>query len=103
MYNTLDALTKAGVILRLSVDPSATRYDAHLGPHAHFRCRACGKIYDIPLSNGNSIDLRAGGHRVESVRTYAYGVCAACLAKERSGCNGDTGSSPIETKEGWDA
>ena len=78
VYNTLDALTRAGVILKLTVDPSATRYDANLGPHAHFRCRICGKVYDIPARKGWPIDAECDGHRVETVRTYAYGVCAAC-------------------------
>jgi len=30
------------------------------------------------------IDVKADGHLVESVRTYAYGVCANCLEKEAS-------------------
>ncbi len=47
VYNTLEALTKSGTILQLTVDPGAARYDADTGPHAHFRCRLCGKVYDI--------------------------------------------------------
>ena len=82
VYNTLDALTKAGMILRLSVDPTVARYDADLGPHAHFRCRVCGKVYDIEVKKGKPIDVNADGHLVESVRTYAYGVCASCREKK---------------------
>lgn len=84
VYNTLEALTKAGMILRLSVDPTVARYDADLKPHAHFRCRVCQKIYDIEVKDGMPIDVKADGHLVESVRTYAYGVCAKCLEKEAS-------------------
>jgi len=84
VYNTLEALTKAGMILRLSVDPTVARYDADLKPHAHFRCRVCQKIYDIEVKDGMPIDVKASGHLVESVRTYAYGVCANCLEKEAS-------------------
>ena len=84
VYNTLDALTKAGMVLRLSVDPTVARYDADLGPHAHFRCRVCQKVYDIKTKQGKPIDVKADGHLVESVRTYAYGVCADCIEKERS-------------------
>lgn len=84
VYNTLEALTKAGMILRLSVDPTVARYDADLKPHAHFRCRVCQKIYDIEVKDGMPIDVKADGHLVESVRTYAYGVCANCLEKEAS-------------------
>ncbi len=84
VYNTLEALTKAGMILRLSVDPTVARYDADLEPHAHFRCRVCQKIYDIEVKDGKPIDVKAAGHLVESVRTYAYGVCANCLEKGTS-------------------
>jgi Fur family peroxide stress response transcriptional regulator len=83
VYNTLDALTKAGMILRLSVDPTVARYDAYLGPHAHFRCRVCGEVYDIELEKDVRLDEIVEGHRVESVRTYAYGICADCIEKGR--------------------
>ena len=84
VYNTLDALTRAGVVLRLTVDPAATRYDADLKPHAHFRCRICQKVYDIELRDEEPTGLNADGHLVESVRTYAYGVCASCREKGTS-------------------
>jgi Fur family peroxide stress response transcriptional regulator len=82
VYNTLDALTKAGMILRLNVDPAAGRYDADLEPHSHFRCRVCQKVYDIEVKSGRPNDIHADGHLIESIRTYAYGVCAACRARE---------------------
>lgn len=78
VYNTLDALTKAGMILKLSVDPTVARYDADLGPHAHFRCRVCNKVYDIPVGSKHPLGHGIDGHLVESVLTYAYGVCAPC-------------------------
>ena len=81
VYNTLDALTKAGTILRLNVDPTVARYDADLGPHAHFRCRICGKVYDIETDGTKPLDVNADGHLIESVRTYAYGICSVCLAE----------------------
>jgi Fe2+ or Zn2+ uptake regulation protein len=78
VYNTLEALTKAGTILQLTVDPAAARYDADLGPHVHFRCRLCGVVYDIDAKQESCLGGLVKGHRVESVRTYAFGVCASC-------------------------
>jgi Fur family peroxide stress response transcriptional regulator len=78
VYNALDALTKAGAILRLTVDPTASRYDADLDPHVHFRCRVCNVVYDIAVKRAYTLNPDADGHKIESVRTYAYGVCAAC-------------------------
>jgi len=82
VYNTLEALTKAGTILQLTVDPAAARYDADLGPHVHFRCRLCGEVYDIDVNQEPCLGGLVKGHRVESVRTYAFGVCASCREKE---------------------
>jgi Fur family peroxide stress response transcriptional regulator len=81
IYNTLDALTKTGTILRLTIDPNVSRYDADLEPHVHFRCHVCGMLLDLPGSPSNLLN-GVGGHRVETVRVYAYGVCATCLAQE---------------------
>ncbi len=78
IYNTLEALTKAGTILQLTVDPAAARYDADTGPHVHFRCRICGEVHDIDARESRCLGRNVNGHQVESVRTYAFGVCASC-------------------------
>ena len=82
VYNTLSALKKVGVIQELTIEREAARYDANVSSHPHFMCRVCGKIYDVDLPctvrPGDEID----GHKVESVHTYIYGVCAACREKE---------------------
>jgi len=79
VYNTLEALARVGLILRITVDPAVARYDADLGPHAHFRCRLCCTVYDVVMDKDLTLNDNVHGHRVESVRTYAYGVCRACL------------------------
>ena len=84
VYNALDALTRSGAILRLTVDPAAARYDADLGPHVHFRCRLCNRILDIHVDREDTVSDIAPGHRIESVRTYAFGICASCLANGAS-------------------
>jgi Fur family peroxide stress response transcriptional regulator len=78
VYNTLEALTKSDTILQLTVDPAAARYDADTGPHVHFRCRVCGTVHDIDAKESRCLGGEVDGHRVESVRTYAFGVCASC-------------------------
>lgn len=96
VYNTLDALTKAGMILRLNVDPTVARYDADLGPHAHFRCRVCGEVYDIVFESASPSDGTIEGHRIESVQTYAYGICATCLESSTDA----GGETPPESSDG---
>jgi len=84
VYNTLEALTRAGIILRITVDPAVARYDADIGPHAHFRCRICKTVYDIVMDKDFSLDEYVEGHHVEAVRTYAYGVCEKCMRKREA-------------------
>jgi Fur family peroxide stress response transcriptional regulator len=88
VYNTLEALTKSGTILQLTVDPGAARYDADTGPHVHFRCRLCGKVYDIDTREKRCLGNDVEGHRVESIRTYAFGVCAPCRDEEEPRTSG---------------
>ena len=83
IYNTLDALTKAGAILQLTMDSGAARYDADTEPHVHFRCRVCESVYDIDAREHRCVGKDVEGHQVESVRTYAFGVCSSCR-KERT-------------------
>lgn len=82
VYNTLEALTQAGLILRITVDPAVARYDADLGPHAHFRCRICSTVYDIVMDKHVDLAKYIGGHHVEAVRAYGYGVCEECLSSD---------------------
>lgn len=107
-YNTLEALTQAGVILRITVEPGVVRYDADTGPHAHFRCRLCGTVLDLPLDREPDLSACANGHCIESVRTYAYGVCRGChetAARHapRDADSGATRSTRQKNKGGDDA
>jgi len=81
VYNTLEALTKAGTILQLTVDSVAARYDADTGPHVHFRCRLCGRVHDVSMKEHRCLGSEVDGHQVESVRTYAFGICSSCREK----------------------
>jgi len=81
-YNTLDLLTKSQAILRLTIDPTAARYDAADAPHPHFFCRICQRVYDIELPQARPSPDEAAGHKIEAVQTYAYGICAACRRKQ---------------------
>jgi Fe2+ or Zn2+ uptake regulation protein len=84
VYNTLEALTRAGIILRITVDPAVARYDADTGPHAHFRCRLCNTVYDVVMEREFDLAPYVKGHAIETVRTYAYGICDKCLKKKPS-------------------
>jgi Fe2+ or Zn2+ uptake regulation protein len=84
VYNTLHALVDAGLVCELTVDREAARYDLCAEPHAHFLCRACQCVYDIDLADRIGAGEIIDGHRVESVSTYLYGLCAACRERGKA-------------------
>ncbi len=49
VYNTLEALCKAGLVRKLPVDNGSCRYDADTSEHLHIRFRDTSEIRDVPL------------------------------------------------------
>lgn len=93
VYNTLDALTKAGLSATLRLgsqveggrEANAARFDPNVLPHHHAVCDRCGAIADVParsLAPGESavrsLEETAPGFAVRSVERIYRGVCARC-------------------------
>jgi Fur family peroxide stress response transcriptional regulator len=51
VYQNLDKLVEAGVIVSLATGDGLRRYDATLEPHQHFLCTETGRIYDVMVDN----------------------------------------------------
>ncbi len=80
VYNSLHALVEAGLVRELEIDAGNRHYDlAPQPPHAHFICRGCGTIFDMPLPEGfTPVDMQ--GFEIDSVDVYGKGLCPACTA-----------------------
>jgi Fe2+ or Zn2+ uptake regulation protein len=48
VYNTLDALTSAGLAGSLSLSPGPARFDPNMELHDHAVCDGCGLVRDVP-------------------------------------------------------
>lgn len=86
VYNTVQLLTRHGLLTSLNIDDTHVNLDGNTTPHAHLLCRVCGKIVDLPLT-GISAEQAAGtfgmeGNMVEEVHQYYKGVCKDCIKKE---------------------
>lgn len=83
VYNTLGALSKAGLCKVLALDPAAARFDPTLSLHDHAVCERCGSITDVerhsevPLPKGDSIP----GFSVRAVEQVFRGECGACASR----------------------
>ncbi|MEW6516477.1 MAG: transcriptional repressor [candidate division FCPU426 bacterium] len=86
VYRNLEILEQQGRLRCLHLDPREARYEAHLEPHAHFYCRQCGRVEDIPLLEKNCCRLPAhlqeAGYRIERSYIDLIGQCPACKGQD---------------------
>jgi Fur family peroxide stress response transcriptional regulator len=93
VYNTLGALSSAGLCAALSLSPGSGRFDPNMVPHHHVVCDVCGAVRDVPplapgssrspdASSAKAVAHVAPGFELRSVERIFRGVCASC-AKSR--------------------
>ncbi len=84
VFRVLSALADDGVIKRVEVENSDTRYDGNVEPHYHFECRKCGRVMDVEMKyqTGMDRDLSREGFLVEGHSAEFYGICPDCRNAE---------------------
>lgn len=75
VYNTVNLFCERGMIIPVEYPGQVTRYDRRTDEHAHFLCRACGRLYDLPVPNRFEA---AGGFLVEEAHLLLRGICPHC-------------------------
>ena len=83
VFRVLGNFAANGQIRRVTLADSDTRYDHTTAPHAHGRCRVCGRVCDVFLPDFNAIaaGAQSGGFRIDGCEVEFFGVCAECQAK----------------------
>ncbi len=83
VYRNLNLLAEEGILIRMPFP--VERYDADVHPHSHFRCKGCGRVFDLELDYDGELDVRAGrsapGFRVEGHDLTFTGLCGECGGK----------------------
>ena len=99
VYRILNEFMQAGLIRCLENYENA-RFDPNVGPHYHFICRECGRIYDVPAELEKSFfeSCRSCG-RAEEVEVRITGVCESCLSG-RSTPSGNGSASAVKRSSG---
>ena len=87
VYNTLKLFVEHGAAKMLTIDERNACFDADTTMHAHFQCKACGKIYDIQLEEITSAIklLEKEGYAVEEAHRYYKGICPHCAESGNTG------------------
>ena len=82
VYDSLHALTAAGLVRRIQPFGSVARYESRVGDnHHHVVCRSCGLIADVDCAVGDSPCLTVSddrGFSVDEAEVVYRGLCPGC-------------------------
>jgi Fe2+ or Zn2+ uptake regulation protein len=85
VYDSLRALTTAGLVRRIQPSGSVARYEARVGDnHHHVVCRLCGAIADVDCAIGEAPCLTASptdGFTIDEAEVIFWGTCPACSSQ----------------------
>lgn len=85
VYRNLRLLSEAGEISSVDGAGNATRYDACVDEHYHFRCEKCGRLIDVNVPVDLELDRKVKESTGLDVRCHVLefrGLCGACQAAE---------------------
>jgi Fur family ferric uptake transcriptional regulator len=82
VYDSLRALTAAGLVRRIQPSGSVARYESRVGDnHHHVVCRSCGVIADVDCAVGEASCLNASddhGFSIDEAEVIYWGFCPGC-------------------------
>jgi Fe2+ or Zn2+ uptake regulation protein len=77
VYNTLKLFVRQGAAVYVGIDEKNARYDGYVKPHAHFRCKQCGKIIDLDIDIKQLFPADFRG-TIDESGFYIKGLCEEC-------------------------
>jgi Fur family ferric uptake transcriptional regulator len=88
VYDSLHALTAAGLVRRIQPSGSVARYESRVGDnHHHVVCRSCGAIADVDCAVGEAPCLNASddhGFSIDEAEVIYWGLCPGCSTPQSS-------------------
>ncbi len=81
VFRVLNGFAVSGKALELRLAGEETRYDYNVMPHAHARCKTCGRLSDVEVSGIADSGLKAtarDGFVIEGYVVEFYGYCKEC-------------------------
>lgn len=87
VYNSLNALSRAGLVREISIDGKAALFDSNLRRHHHFVCDHCGVVEDVPWFDApKAVRHSLGARTVREFEVMLRGSCENCKKKEKPSC-----------------
>lgn len=87
VYRVLEALEKAGAVVRLGHPGAPVRFEARVARHHHLVCQECGILIDITdraLDDLRPPDVGSLGFEVRECCVHFRGLCRRCRQRLRS-------------------
>jgi Fur family transcriptional regulator, stress-responsive regulator len=88
VYDSLHALTAAGLVRRIQPSGHVARYESRVGDnHHHVVCRSCGAIADADCAVGETPCLTASddrGFSIDEAEVIYWGLCPDCSTAQSS-------------------
>ena len=81
VYRNLKVLVELGKIREVSILNAGDRYDKTVGLHAHFRCKRCGCVLDVPATDLETLEKGVEsktGFQIDGTEVLFVGVCDKC-------------------------
>jgi Fur family peroxide stress response transcriptional regulator len=81
VYRNLQVLIDSGIVSVLDIRGTLSRYELRQEAHYHFRCEACGRVFDLDEPVDLGLDDRISkrtGFLVSGHQTEFRGWCADC-------------------------
>ena len=80
IYNSIKLYCEKKAVNVLYIDEKNLRYEAHTHPHAHFRCKKCGAIHDVPVTMQELTTFKCPENlHPHETHLYFFGLCEKCL------------------------
>lgn len=77
VFNCLKLFAEKGLVNDIDIASDSTRYDStQFEPHAHFICRRCGRIFDIPFDM--SLLKVPSDFVCDNANVFYKGICPEC-------------------------
>jgi len=84
VYNVLSLFIEEEIVQSINTSSNEKRYEIIISDHAHFTCKVCQKIFDIPKVHTSYDSAAFLGFLVEREEVNFVGICPNCMNQHNS-------------------
>ncbi len=79
VYSAMDLFVNAGLARMVNLGENENRFDAEVSLHGHFKCNACGTVFDFSINTDHLEEKGLEGFRISDKNVYYRGGCPRCI------------------------